>query len=272
MKVKINNKRLWTNFSKVVSIVVAVLSLVLTVIDFEQKPKLIISAIVLIFLIIIFLCMWYSANKKTEQKLKINSTDILIKYGDIFSQEGIKVIAFNEYFDTQVDDKIIASNTLNGIYINNYSGGSEVLDNSINNEERLKNNVIQENVSRPYGGKTTKYKLGSICPINDYFLLALTHFDDENKANISVEDYISCLMHMWSEIDKYYSGKPVSLTLLGSGITRFNNAEITAQELLKYLVMTFKASKVKFNNTSSLTIVLNEKIKDEINLYDIKGN
>ena len=79
-------------------------------------------------------------------------------------------------------------------------------------------------------------------------------------------------MHMWSEIDKYYSGKPVSLTLLGSGITRFNNAEITAQELLKYLVMTFKASKVKFNNTSSLTIVLNEKIKDEINLYDIKGN
>lgn len=143
---------------------------------------------------------------------------------------------------------------------------------SINNEERLKNNVIQENVSRPYGGKTTKYKLGSICPIDDYFLLALTHFDDENKANISVEDYISCLMHMWSEIDKYYSGKPVSLTLLGSGITRFNNAEITSQELLKYLVMTFKASKVKFNNTSSLTIVLNEKIKDEINLYDIKEN
>ena len=100
MKVKINNKRLWANFSKVVSIVVAVLSLVLTVIDFEQKPKLIISAIILIFLIIIFLGMWYLANKKIEQKLKINSTDILIKYGDIFLQEGIKVIAFNEYFDT----------------------------------------------------------------------------------------------------------------------------------------------------------------------------
>lgn len=40
MKVKINNKRLWANFSKVVSIVVAVLSLVLTVIDFEQKPDM----------------------------------------------------------------------------------------------------------------------------------------------------------------------------------------------------------------------------------------
>ena len=216
--------------------------------------------------------MWYLANRKNEQKLKINSTDILIKFGDIFSQEGIKVIAFNEYFDTQVDDKIIASNTLNGIFINQHSAGSDALDAIIKNEERLKDNIIQENVSRPYGGKTTKYQLGSICPVDDYFMLALTHFDDRNKANISVEDYISCLMHMWNELDTYYAGRPISITLFGSGITRFNNSEISPQELLKYIVMTFKASKVKFNNTSSLTIVLNEKVKDEINLYDIKGD
>lgn len=77
-------------------------------------------------------------------------------------------------------------------------------------------------------------------------------------------------MHMWNELDRYYAGRPISITLLGSGITRFNNTEIHPQELLKYIIMTYKASKVKYNNTSSLTIVLSEKLREEINLYDIR--
>ena len=77
-------------------------------------------------------------------------------------------------------------------------------------------------------------------------------------------------MHMWNELDAFYAGRPIVLPLLGSGITRFNNSDITPQELLKYILMTFKASKVKFNNTSSLMIILNDKIRDDINLFDIQ--
>ena len=43
-----------------------------------------------------------------------------VKIGDIFSESDFKVIAFNEYFDTQVDNKIIAESTLNGMYIRDY--------------------------------------------------------------------------------------------------------------------------------------------------------
>ena len=214
--------------------------------------------------------MWILANKKNEKNLKINSTNIVIKYGDLFEEEGLKVIAFNEFFDTQVDDKVIAASSLNGIFITEHSDGASTIDDKIDSEIRLKQSIISENVQRKLGGKTTKYQLGCVCPYNDYFLLAFSHFDDNNKAYISVEDYISCLMHMWNELDIYYAGRPVVIPLLGSGITRFNNSEVTSQELLKYIVMTFKASKVKFNNTSSLTIILNEKIRDEINLYDIQ--
>lgn len=272
MKVKFYNKQLWITFIKKVSAITTVLSFILTVIDIEQKLRLIISSVVLCVLIVIFLISWHRANNKIENKIKINSTDVTIKYGDIFAQTCIKVIAFNEYFDTQVDDKIIASNSLNGICINQYLGGASVVDSKINNEIRLRKNIIEENVHRPYGGKTTKYKLGTICPLDDYFLLALTHFDEDNKAYISVEDYISCLMHMWNELDRYYAGRPIAITLLGSGITRFNNCDISPQELLKYIIITFKASKIKFNNASSLTIILDDKIRDEINLYDIQEN
>lgn len=221
-------------------------------------------------MILAFLIMWFLANKKDERKLKINSTNIVIKYGDLFKEEGLKVIAFNEFFDTQVDDKVIATSSLNGVFITEYSEGARTIDTKVESEAQLRENIIAQNVHRQFGGKTTKYQLGCVCPYKDYFLLAFSHFDDNNKAYISVEDYISCLMHMWNELDIYYAGRPIVIPLLGSGITRFNNSEITPQELLKYVVMTFKASKVKFNNTSSLTIILNEKIRDDINLYDIQ--
>ena len=88
-----------------------------------------------------------------------------------------------------------------------------------------------------------------------------------DRAYISFEDYISCLMNMWNEIDKYYNGELLSITLLGSGITRVNSNKIAPQELLKHILFTFKSSMVTFH--SSLNIVLDERIKDEINLYDI---
>lgn len=44
--------------------------------------------------------------------LNIRGIKVNIRKGDIFKTNGWKVIAFNEYFDTQVDDVIIAHNTL----------------------------------------------------------------------------------------------------------------------------------------------------------------
>lgn len=50
---------------------------------------------------------------KRGVSLSIRGMTIHIKQGDLFKQNGWKVIAFNEFFDTTVDDIIIAHNTLN---------------------------------------------------------------------------------------------------------------------------------------------------------------
>lgn len=47
----------------------------------------------------------------------ICNTDVEVKVGDLFSFGGIKVIPFDEYFDTEVDDKVISRNSLNGIFL-----------------------------------------------------------------------------------------------------------------------------------------------------------
>ena len=213
--------------------------------------------------------MLYRANKETSKKLLINDTDVEIVFGDIFVQDGIKVIAFNEYFDTQVDNRIISETSLNGQYILYHSYGKKHIDKVIANEKHLEEAVVERNVHRKQGGKQIKYRLGTICPINDYFVMAFTHFDENDRAYLSLEDYVTCLMHMWTELDCLYAGKPINITLLGSGITRFNNSLISEQELLHLIVRTFEISKIKFGNKSSLKILLDKRIEDKINLYVI---
>ena len=61
----------------------------------------------------------------------INGKDIVIKIGDLFEAEGWKLIPFNERFDTQVDDKVIAHDTLNGKMIDKYVTDLNDLNNTI---------------------------------------------------------------------------------------------------------------------------------------------
>jgi len=269
MKVGPFNKKLIIKFQEFISIVATILTILLAFFDIEQIYRCYIGWLMLVSLILIYLYFWYRANHKRTCTLKINNTNITIKCGDIFNQPDIKIIAFNEFFDTQVDNNIIAANTLNGIYINKYFKDSEILDEIIESESRLRQNIIETDLVRSFGGKSTRYKLGSICPNGEFFLLAFTRFDENNRAYLSVEDYMSCLMYMWRELDRYYAGKDISLTLLGSGITRFNDRTIMNQELIEYILMSFKASKIKFN--SSIFIILTDSVCNELNLYEIRG-
>lgn len=268
-KVKITNKRLWANFTKPVSISAGIISFILAFIDLKQCIRITIGLAYIVVLLVMFLVMLCKANKERSKELNINDTDIKIKFGDIFDQNGIKVIAFNEYFDTQVDDRVISKSSLNGQYILHYSNGREYIDAAIENEKHLEEAIVQRDVYRKQGGKQIKYRLGTLCPVDDYFIMAFTHFDENDKAYLTLEDYVSCLMHMWSELDYLYAGRAINVTLLGSGITRFNNGLVSEQELLHLIVRTFEISKVRFGNTSSLTILLDEKVKDKINLYNI---
>lgn len=61
-----------------------------------------------------------SIQKHKTYDTTINGVPVKIKVGDIFDEKGLKVIPFNERFDTEVDDIIIAHNSLNGKMIDNY--------------------------------------------------------------------------------------------------------------------------------------------------------
>ena len=116
-----------------------------------------------------------------------------------------------------------------------------------------------------------KYPLGTVCEVNGYLLVALTHFDKNNKAYLSVDEYISVLLNFWNEIDRVYAGRTIKIPLLGSGITRFSRYEtITDQELIEILIWTFKISRIKMTYPSRVEIILYKQKKENINLLKLK--
>nr|WP_250880794.1 macro domain-containing protein [Escherichia coli] len=89
-------------------------------VDIPTENKLTLGIIFLIILFLLYFGIWFKSNNLSEINLDVEGSIVTVKAGDLFRQDGFKVIAFNEYFDTQVDDVIISHNSLNGLYIDNY--------------------------------------------------------------------------------------------------------------------------------------------------------
>lgn len=270
MKVSLFDKQLWKNYLKWVSGSSVIISLVLAFVDFCQGTKWVIGGIYIGGLVVLLIVLWILANKKDHITLRINNSTVNVFFGDIFKQNGYKVIGFNEYFDTEVNGNLISSTTLNGQYIQKIAKNVSDLDAVIESDTHIPESVVGINEKRKQG-KKWKYRLGTICPNNDYFLLAFSHFDENNCASLTLQQYTACLMKMWSEIDILYGGNTVSIPLLGSGITRFrDHIEMTDQELLEIIIWTLKISKVKFTYPSTMNIVLPVGKRDKINIYKLK--
>lgn len=211
---------------------------------------------VIIYLIILQVC-------QKGIKMKINGITIRIEQGDLFKTNGWKVIPFNEYFDTMVDDKVIAHNTLNGIMIDKYVDNVDEFRSALEMDKRSP--LVPTKLK-----DRKQYPLGCIKIYKNFMILAFTHFNNQNMAHISKIDYEQCLMKMWKEISRTYANKPINLPLLGSGITRFDDVPNKSNfELLKCMLCTLKASGENINQP--ITIVLTKDVIKEINIYEVKG-
>lgn len=223
--------------------------------DELQFVKIIIGVVLFLILIISFIVIVVCQSKSKEVNLIINNTKVNIKFADIFSQPGIKVIAFNEYFDTLVDNVVINHTSLNGQVIDKGLIDAKVFDASVLSNIDLKKG--KENKSRK-SGKKQRYEIGQIHKYNDeYFALAFTKFNEKNEAHLSSNEYSGCLLEMWRQLNTYYSQSIINIPLLGDGITRIlDNTSITKQELLEIMLETLKISKMTFKEPSEVNIVL----------------
>jgi len=122
---KLYSKSLWkdsflyaVSFIAAIETICAIANFSITDICNIQKwweKGLVIVGVFLLFWLIISVVKAFRADHSIT--LKTKGINVKIEEGDIFESTDWKLIPFNEFFDTTVDDVVIARNSLNGKFI-----------------------------------------------------------------------------------------------------------------------------------------------------------
>lgn len=221
------------------------------------------------FLVLNLVIIFYKNKSKNKIDLKITDTvNIKIKYDDIFKQDGIMIIPVNEYFDTIVDDKVISSNTLHGIFIKQIFGGdTENLNKQINKSLENIKSVSNENRKR---GNKLKYPIGTVAQVEKngkiYYLVASTRFNENNRAETTKEEYQFVLTKLLNYIEQFSQGKAVNIPLIGGGHA---GVKLSKQKLLEFLLMSVHLND-NLTLINGINIILHDSIKKDIDLNTIE--
>lgn len=270
-KVSFCNRQVFNEFKGYASLLSGFIGAVVIFVDIPTDKKIMAGVGCIIVLLIGYVYFWCRANNLREITLTIDESKVIIKTGDIFEQEELKVIPFNEYFDTQVDGRIIAEASLNGIFIKNHIDCTvSELDAYISNYKFDTDEVKEFNREREEG-KKQKFEIGTICVYGDYILTALSKFSKYNEAHLSMPEYLEFLINFWDKINRVYALKSVSVPIFGSGLTRIKGHKaIDEQDLLKIMLWTFRISEMRFKHPAKLTIMIHEDKIDKVNLLELK--
>ncbi|WP_243583043.1 macro domain-containing protein [Haemophilus parahaemolyticus] len=272
-KVAFFDTNLLKKFYGHLSIFLTIFSIVVLFIDDAPlKERLIYPLFLILILIFWYGYLWWDASRLKKINVNIESTTVSIVTGDLFKQNGLKAIPFNEYFDTQVDDEVISKASLNGIFIQDILEETvQSLDDYISNYKFHNENILEKNTTRTEG-KSQKYQIGTVCLYREYLLTAFSKFNDKNQAYLTMPEYLEFLIKFWDQINVVYAQRTVSVPIFGSGITRIKeHKNITDEELLKIMLWTFRISETRFKYPAKLNIVIHEDKIDKINLFEIKS-
>ena len=274
IKVKFFDKRIRAKFLKILGAISTFISLLLIFVDIPENLSIKAGIVFVVILLVIYIVLYVYANKLSEATIDIGGTSVLVKKGDIFKEDGLKVIPFNEYFDTIVDNQVITELSLNGKYIKKF-GDVHKLDELIYSNTFLNSseNILEEDVSRNGNiGKKVRYKLGSSIVVDDYVLTAFSKFNQKNEAQLTMTEYINFLLNFWNEINRVYAQKSVTVPIFGSGITRFKGGfnDIEINELLNIMLWTFRISGTRFKYPAKLTIIVYGDLFKKIDLFGLQ--
>lgn len=234
-------------------------------------------------------CIWYAClgisllwgiwkvvpSTKIEVEF-VKKRSIKVSKGSIWDiKSGIVIIPVNNFFDTQADDIIIGKGTLHGQFINKYSElykGKNLyaeIKKSIACDS-IKCKATYENRKNVIGEHNDAYELGEIVRLREgnlqYYLVVATQFDEDNHVIYEPEKYSMMLLKMIEKINKWNSGVPVYLPIIGSGQT---GLPLTKQEVLTEMLMCFEQAD-KYIALGGTTIMVYDDDMNEISLNKIK--
>ena len=269
MKSKISKRLLFELYCKIISIIVGIESFVFIFVDIPNDYKWIAALISAAIFIIALIAVLIYANNQNRVVVDLCCANLTVKFGDLFSEDGNKIISCNEYFDSIVDEKLISSKTLHGQVMNKYITDIKDFDKKIIADKGCINSIVGINKNK-HDGKQTQYKLGTCFKFDQFIFVAFSKFDSQYQAYLDLPDYLFCLANFWTELNRVYNGENIVVPLMGSGLTRLANNSLSEQQQLQLLIDSLKYSNLSFAYDSHITIVLSKGLKDKIKLFNIE--
>jgi hypothetical protein len=196
------------------------------------------------------------------------NTVIEVIFGDLFKQDGIRAIAVNEFFDSKLG-KPVSDKSVHGIFIQTCFGGHpESFDKQV--DEQLRDIEAEEVVK--VEGKSRCYPIGSTALItvnqDRYLAFAFAKTDPKTcKAYSDVTLMWVSLHKLWQRVRIESGGYPVSLPLVGSGLSGIG---LPTRNLLDLMILSAITETKEKEVTQKIRIVLHRGRFDELDLRDVR--
>jgi hypothetical protein len=195
------------------------------------------------------------------------NTFIEVVFGDLFKQDGIRVIAVNEFFDSKLG-KPVSDKSVHGLFIQKCFGGHpDAFDKQV--EEQLRG-IESCDVSK-VEGKTKRYPIGSTALIavnqDRYIAFAFAKTDPITcKASTDVTTMWMALHALWQRLRIEAGGHSVNLPLVGSGLS---GVGLPTRDLLNLIILSAITETKSREVTQRIRIVLSRDRFDQFDLRDV---
>lgn len=236
-------------------------------------------------------------HRKAELDIASANSSIEIIFGDIFKQKGCICIPVNNFFDSEVNGKIVSDKSLHGQLIaKKLKGGKERFDEQV--EVELAQFGEKTKIDRTEG-KEIPYEIGTtvlVCDLLDdekklctwrqsmqslcalvcnfhrekrkYLCVALSTTDADHKASATTKEWENAIRGVLSKARISCNGEPLSLPLMGTGLSRVKRPpNETLAAMINLVAEESRDEKV----TDVIRIVLSKEYCDKISIASIRG-
>lgn len=234
-------------------------------------------AIILIPGIAVFMVdgVFISGFLKAEVEIpnRVNDTEIKVKFGDLFEEDGWKAIAVNDFFDSRVDEDLVSSKSLHGHVLNTFWKGNRTdwFKQVVSSLNGLAAKV--ENRSKGKGNKR-RYPIGTtaraISGEQKFLFVSLGETNlSNNETSANAEMLISAVRGMAAEARAACSMEPLAIPLMGTGLARID----TKESIILDLIITAILEESRNGRvTGQINIVLPDRLRKKINLKNSVRN
>jgi hypothetical protein len=231
-----------------------------------EKTAGLLCLFVFIFVSIIY--GFYRTWKLNQVNIRIphTNTTISILFGDLFKQEGVRVIPVNEFFDSEIGTPV-SEKSLHGILIQKHLQGQSfdaLVDSQLTN---IESNKIREKTK----GKQIRYPIGTTVRVEtdgDYLVFASSKTrPDTCKAYCDVVIMHNALNGLWKKGRDTSGGKSINIPLVGSGQS---GTGLPTRDLLNLIILSAITETKKERIAEEIKIILQEHYFEKLDLRSIK--